>query len=101
MSNLNSVERFNCDRCGLCCQNLKMSDLYSSLDRGDGVCKYFDSSTNLCTIYECRPILCNIDYYYDENLKDKISRQEWHDLNSEICQKLKRFNYSDIMRNKR
>lgn len=91
MSNLNYDEHFVCDKCGLCCQNLRMSDLYSSLDRGDGVCKYFDSNTKLCKIYKRRPLLCNIDAYYDENLKDKMSRQEWHNLNYEVCQKLKKF----------
>lgn len=81
--------KFDCDRCGLCCQNLRMLDLYSSLDRGDGTCRYYVEETRLCSIYERRPLLCNIDAYYNEHLKDKMSRQKWHDLNNEACQKFK------------
>ncbi len=43
---------FQCDCCGLCCMNLKMSELYSDLDRGDGICRYLDVASKLCTIIE-------------------------------------------------
>lgn len=45
---------FECDSCGLCCMNIYKSEIYSELDRGDGVCKYL--SGNLCSIYENRPL---------------------------------------------
>ena len=41
---------FKCDCCGLCCMNLNKSDLYDDLNRGDGVCKYFDEVSKLCSI---------------------------------------------------
>ena len=41
---------FECDKCGACCRSLKRSELYSKLDRGDGVCKYLND--NLCSIYD-------------------------------------------------
>ena len=41
--------------------NLDKSDLYSDLNRGDGICKYFDEQTHLCSIYDERPEKCNID----------------------------------------
>ncbi len=47
-----------CDKCGICCKNLKLSDVYINLHNGDGICRYLDLETNLCTIYENRPILC-------------------------------------------
>ncbi len=31
---------FSCDCCGCCCRNLKKSELYAQLDRGDGTCIY-------------------------------------------------------------
>lgn len=52
---------FYCDCCGLCCMNLSKSEIYSDLDRGDGICKYFDMDSKLCTIYEERPEKCNVD----------------------------------------
>ena len=45
---------FNCNKCGLCCQNL--NEYYLDLDRGDGVCRYFNEKTRLCDIYEKRPM---------------------------------------------
>ena len=55
---------FKCDKCGLCCQNLKKSYLYKDLDRGDGICKYYNTETKLCTIYSSRPLICNIEESY-------------------------------------
>jgi Fe-S-cluster containining protein len=53
---------FECSRCGACCSNLKeFHGIYDDLDNGNGCCKYFDSTTKLCTIYDTRPQKCNID----------------------------------------
>jgi len=59
------------------------------LDRGDGVCTYFDDVTKLCTIYENRPIICNIDKMYDSFLQGELSRDAYYKLNYEACKKLK------------
>ena len=53
----------------------------------DGICKYLDESTNLCTIYNERPIFCRVDDFYEKNLSDKMSREEFYRLNKEICKK--------------
>lgn len=79
---------FECDKCGNCCRNLKMSELYSDLDRGDGVCKYLVG--NLCSIYEKRPLKCNIDKSYDEFFSKTMSREEFYEENYRVCEKLKR-----------
>lgn len=50
---------FNCDKCGLCCRSLHLSELYHDLDKGDGVCIHLDEKTNLCRIYHSRPEKCN------------------------------------------
>ena len=55
---LSSTVDFACDKCGLCCQNLNRSPIYSSLHDGDGICRYYNSDTHLCTIYDHRPIIC-------------------------------------------
>ena len=81
---------FKCDCCGLCCMNLKKSDIYSDLDRGDGVCKYFDMETKLCSIYINRPDKCNVDKTYEVYFKNKISLEEYYQLNYEACSELKK-----------
>ena len=78
---------FECDKCGNCCRNLKMSKLYNDLDRGDGICKYLVG--NLCSIYENRPLKCNIEKSYDEFFSKTMSREEFYEENYKICEKLK------------
>lgn len=80
---------FQCDCCGMCCMNLSKSSIYSDLDRGDGICKYFNLDTKLCNIYENRPIKCNIDKTYELCFKESMSRNEFYNLNYEACNKLK------------
>ena len=79
---------FECDSCGLCCMNIYKSEIYSELDRGDGVCEYL--SGNLCSIYENRPLLCRIDECYELFFKDTMSLEEYYRLNIEECEKLKK-----------
>lgn len=79
---------FPCDRCGQCCRNLQLSELYRDLDRGDGVCRYLDG--NLCSIYQTRPLLCRIDESYDRLFKDSMSREEFYRANLQVCSELKR-----------
>lgn len=80
---------FSCDKCGLCCMHIDESTIDEELNRGDGVCKYFDDTTHLCTIYDSRPIYCNVDKFYDDFLSEKYTRQEFYDVNYESCKKLK------------
>jgi len=80
---------FNCDKCGLCCTQLRESSIYHELDRGDGVCQFFDEETRLCTIYLNRPLLCNVDDAHETYFKCKMSREEYYRLNYEACSNLK------------
>lgn len=80
---------FVCDKCGSCCRNIRRNEIYSFLDRGDGVCRYFDCGTYLCTIYNDRPLICNVDRMYDMFFSCSMTREEYYDLNHEYCRKLK------------
>lgn len=80
---------FKCDKCGLCCTQLNDSSIYHELDRGDGICKFFDEKTGLCTIYQNRPLLCNVDEAYEKYFKCHMAREEYYRLNYETCRKLK------------
>lgn len=78
---------FKCKECGSCCRNLNQNELYGSLDRGDGVCKYLSEEDDLCLIYAERPLICRVDDYYDKNLIGKLTRNEYYRLNYESCDK--------------
>jgi hypothetical protein len=79
---------FKCDKCGQCCRHLANSEVYKELDRGDGVCKYLDG--NLCSIYDDRPVICNIDKAFELYFKHVISKEDYIKLNQEACLSLKR-----------
>ena len=78
---------FICDKCGECCRNLHLSEIYADLDRGDGVCKHLRG--NLCSIYE-RPLKCRIDDAYAELFAGVMTKEQYYRLNYESCQFLKR-----------
>ena len=79
---------FKCDKCGQCCRHLANSEVYKELDRGDGVCKYLDG--NLCSIYDNRPDICNVDKAFELYFKDVISKDDYLKFNREACLILKR-----------
>lgn len=79
---------FECDMCGECCRNIRLSELYNNLDDGTGTCIYLDG--NKCSIYSDRPLFCRIDECYELYFKDSMTKEEYYRLNHEICEKLKR-----------
>ena len=82
------MDEFKCDKCGLCCQNLKNNPLYSDLDDGTGVCIYYEKTTHLCSIYTNRPVKCDIKRAYYE-FGFKMPYEEYLKLNYDACKKLK------------
>ncbi len=78
---------YNCKKCGNCCRNLKKSEIYKKLDRGDGTCVFLEN--NLCSIYEKRPLICQIDKFYELYLSDKLDISEYYKLNNLACEEMK------------
>ncbi len=77
---------FMCNKCGLYCKQIsKMPQIYSSLVNGNGQCKFFDETTNLCSIYERRPIICNIDKCYKLYFSQIYSLEDFYELNYRAC----------------
>lgn len=83
------MEKFKCDCCGLCCRHVDRNIFNNNLDRGDGVCKFLDTSKNLCTIYENRPDFCNVEKGYKKYFAELYSEEEYLQLNYLACEKLK------------
>lgn len=80
---------FKCDKCGLCCESVSSSFLGKKLDRGDGICRFFNVTSRLCSIYENRLVFCNVDRCYEIFYKNSVTREEYYNLNYEVCRQLK------------
>ena len=79
--------KFDCDKCGECCRNVNLSEIYADLDSGNGICKYLVG--NLCSIYENRPLKCRIDECYYEYFSKEMTMEEYYEKNYEMCNILK------------
>ena len=85
---MSCLKSFPCTACGKCCRNFHLSEQTAYLNRGDGICRYFDTETNLCKIYENRPLISRVEDYYKTHLSHIYEWDEFVKLNLEICQKL-------------
>lgn len=84
---------FPCYACGQCCRYVDKSTQTAYLSRGDGVCRHLDEQSNLCMIYEHRPLVCQVEKYYQVYLKEHLSWQDFVERNVQICQKLQQASY--------
>lgn len=66
--------KFTCDKCGLCCKAIN--------------CQYLKED-NTCSIYETRPVICDVEKTYNLYLKDKMSKVQWFKINEDACKTLK------------
>lgn len=79
---------FPCTQCGKCCKNIKLSKETAYLDRGDGICKYFNTKNSLCSIYESRPEICRINSQYKKHYKKIYSWSDFVEINIQVCKAL-------------
>lgn len=82
------MKKFVCIQCGTCCRNLDKNNIYNDLNRGDGICKYLDELTNLCSIYVVRPNKCNVEKGY-QYFKGLMSFNEYIEYNIKTCRELR------------
>ncbi|WP_021168228.1 hypothetical protein SOV_52320 [Sporomusa ovata DSM 2662] len=66
------------------------NDIYKYLNRGDGVCIYFNCATKLCSIYKERPIICRVDDAYEQYFRNEFTLQEYYEENYKACEKFKK-----------
>ncbi len=83
-------DQFPCDMCGMCCRHIDRSGILKEYDTGNGVCKYLKD--NKCSIYVNRPDVCNVDLMYERYFKQHMSKEEYYNINIEICERLKKEN---------
>lgn len=89
---------FQCDKCGICCRLLKYVPQLAAFDRGDGVCIHLKD--NLCSIYESRPDICNVEKMY-ALFKETMTEEEYYRLMMESCITLKRYFANTNIENKK
>ncbi|MFZ7307001.1 YkgJ family cysteine cluster protein [Avibacterium avium] len=75
---------------GIGSRRVNLSEQTRFLDRGDGVCHHFNERTNLCSIYQNRPLVCRVKDYYLAHLSNQYSWEEFVRLNIEVCEILKK-----------
>lgn len=80
---------FICLKCGECCRAVKDSEITKHLDRGDGICAHFCDNSNICTIYDSRPLICRVCEGYDVFFSKNMTRQEFYEINYKICEYLR------------
>lgn len=85
---MEKYKEYECYLCGECCRHVNLIKDLISYDRGDGVCKYLDT-TNLCKIYDVRPNICNGKYVY-EHYFSELTIEEFHELVLKYCDELKK-----------
>ena len=81
---------FPCEKCGSCCRHVGQTPLGKPLAMPNGVCRYFNEENKLCMIYKDRPIICNVDEYYQKYLQKEMNIDDFYALNKKVCAKLQR-----------
>ncbi|MCR5083998.1 MAG: YkgJ family cysteine cluster protein [Succinivibrionaceae bacterium] len=80
--------KFDCERCGLCCQKVRGNRFFDLETTPEGDCIHYDHATRLCRIYDHRPIYCRVDDFYDLHVKPAMTREEYHQKIHAICREL-------------
>ncbi|KHM51450.1 hypothetical protein NZ47_10510 [Anaerovibrio lipolyticus] len=81
---------FPCSRCGNCCKSIGKTIWGKAMALEDGSCKWLNTETNLCTIYNNRPTMCNVDECYEKFYITEMSRDDFYQLNKQVCHMLQK-----------
>lgn len=84
------MQVFACQQCGLCCHHVHLSQETRFLDRGDGICKYYEIASKLCSIYPDRPDICRVGLQYELRFAKLYSWDEYVALNLRVCASLQK-----------
>lgn len=79
---------FTCTKCGICCRHIENIKELAKFNDGTGVCINLDKETNLCKIYDTRPIICRVKESYELKYKDIYTKEQFIQLNLQSCKKL-------------
>jgi len=103
---MNEREPFKCSKCGACCRMIffaidqankehnkddPIAELIRSFPykvRADGSCSMLGDD-GLCTVYEHRPLICNVDGMYEMFYAGKITKKEFNRVTHQSCDMLR------------
>lgn len=88
---------FYCSMCGECCRHINLIPELAEFDDGTGVCVHLCG--DLCSIYENRPDICNVDVMYDKVFNTKYTREEFYRINQAVCKEIIKLKNSQRSRN--
>lgn len=83
------VEMFPCKKCGACCKKVGVVPWGKAMALPDDSCRWLDPKTHLCQIYDRRPLSCRVDEFYEKKYMAHMSREEFYQLNQEVCLRLR------------
>ena len=83
---------FNCNKCGECCRHINNIPQLISFDIGNGVCRYLKD--NICSIYDIRPEICQVDEMYNKYFSEQLSKEEFYVMNEKACKNLQKHGIS-------
>lgn len=75
---------FECQKCGQCCKNIGKTGLLKDFENEKGECIHL-TKDNLCSIYDQRPDICNVEKMYKLYF---MSLEEYIEYNKAICKVL-------------
>lgn len=85
---LDNAPQFKCQRCGACCKLVGLSvipEVRELAKENTDACRYL-TPDDLCSIYEERPIYCQVDGSYEQLIKQTgKTREEWYKENYKSC----------------
>ncbi|APC39653.1 YkgJ family cysteine cluster protein [Clostridium estertheticum] len=74
--------KFPCTVCSLCCRQIGNIPQLTAFDNGYGICTFLIN--NLCSIYDTRPEICQVDKMY-KNLFTYMDKDTFYWKNLKIC----------------
>ena len=81
----------NCESCGAqCCRNWNPAYFDKNIVDENGICIYLNTQTNLCTIYEKRPIFCRTYAWYEKTYSSTMSLERYLHEQKMGCKTLKK-----------
>lgn len=78
---------WHCDCCGLCCRHVGRFAQMRDYALEDGSCRYLVD--NKCSIYDHRPLVCNVAEAYRQHFRKTMSEAEYYDMQARACAELK------------
>jgi len=81
------MKKFNCTMCGACCRHADRHTDFPEPVREDGSCSHL-TEDNKCDIYENRPLICQVNGYWEKYMQDSLSLEMWQRINYQACAKL-------------